>query len=91
MRILFSILAFLCLFLAIPIMVVMLIVGLPVLIRSKRAYKNYILVCTANSFYLVLAPLGYIYAFIKMSKPGFEKYNLRIAVSIDQNGNVCMQ
>ena len=91
MRIIFAILTFLSLVIMIPILAAMLIIGLPILTRGKRAYKNYILSAVALSMYISIAGLGFTYAFFKMRKDEFADFVKRIAVSQDQGGNVVMQ
>jgi len=88
MKILFSILGFLCILLAVPVFLLSLLIGLPILIRGKEAYLNFILLATANSLKLFFVPLGFIYSFFRMSKAEFSKYLMDVAVSEDQTGGV---
>ena len=90
MKILFSILCILNILLAIPILILLLIIGLPILAKGRKSYLNYILVAVATSLCLNLIPLGYLYSFITLNKVQFPKYLMKIAISIDQSGGVYM-
>ena len=88
MKILFSILCLLASISAIPLLITLLIIGLPVLIKGRKSYMNYILVSIATSLGSLLIPLAFIYSFITVKKEAFPKYLMNIAISIDQSGGV---
>jgi len=90
MKILFSILCVLSILLALPVLLILLIIGLPLFLKNRKSYLNYILVSVATSLCLTLVPLGYLYSFITLNKIEFPKYLMKIAVSIDQSGGVYM-